>query len=363
MRPLMDPAERKRRKRIYNRHKQQIYRQNALSEINSLQQLVPELEAQLTALLKLRPSTSCLPWREVATALAAGKSESDEIHEKLVAKKNSNQVLLEAMVAWVAAQQGLQAPARCPVQKWRHISLPVASDARKLGLDWISRQMLYNTERILSLYMLPQAAAICGAFHLEDLGDNCMQYTLVDQVVHAAPLENHSRYVRARLANWLQGNLFTKHDTLELLDPHLVQEVDPRMMYIQSHGISKESHYYVLFREWHVSGDRVVFVGQNIHTDEALPVQTLTCNRTFWVVLDRLPSGATIQRMVLQRSQHFTSTGFVPLEEEARLWGLDLSDCTNSFDQAARFERDLRDIQYGLHRITWGSAETNMGAG
>ncbi|KDO24140.1 hypothetical protein SPRG_10567 [Saprolegnia parasitica CBS 223.65] len=353
MRRPVDPAERKRRKRIYNRQKQQIYRQNTLDEIRALQALVPELEAQLHALQQQQPPSTCLPWRDVALALHDGTQTSHADNSELIAKKSTNRTLLRAMVTWVATQRGLAATPRCTTPSWRHVTLLAAPDARKLGVDWITQHVLHNTDRILAQYGLPSTADVPGVLHLEGIQDECMQYTIVDQKTYPASLSAHAAFVRAKLASWLHGNLVGHRDALDLLDTNLVHEVDPRLLYIHSQSVAQGSSHYMLFRECHVSESRIVFVGQNIHDDEALPKQALTCNRTFWVVLDRCDDGRVTQRMVLQRSQHYTKDGFVSLDEEAHLWGCDLRHCTTDDEKAARFQSELTALQTKMHRLAW----------
>ncbi|KAH9080689.1 hypothetical protein Ae201684P_012830 [Aphanomyces euteiches] len=73
-------------------------------------------------------------------------------------------------------------------------------------------------------------------------------------------------------------------------------------------------------------------------------------NRKFWMQLVPLPSGQIVQRMLYVKSQLFTrSGGYVPLEDEARLWSIDLSHCKTDTEMEREFRHQgLQVIHLGL---------------
>ncbi|OQR90986.1 transmembrane protein [Thraustotheca clavata] len=353
MRTVLDPLERKRRKRLYNRKKQQLYRQNAIDEIKCLQEEAYRLEISLREALRNHCPPTCLPWRDVAIALADEQQLSQAKQQTLQEKKEKNEKLLASMVAWVNLQRGLGQSVPYPTHSWRNVTLMASPDTRKHGFDWISQQVLYNTDRMLYKFKFDtNATKAREEFIVDSESENCLEYIWIYHKAFKNTMSAHCDYVRTRLTRWLGGGLWSQNGCLQLLDTKLVGEIDPKMMYIQSNGYSKASSHYMLYRECTVSKDRVVFVGQNFHDDELFPTPSWMCNRTFWVVLDRIDENTILQRMILQRSQHFTKDGFVSLEEEAKLWGYNLDHKSN---KVINFQHNLTQLQKNIHTNAWGT--------
>ncbi|OQR81800.1 hypothetical protein THRCLA_11395 [Thraustotheca clavata] len=333
---MMDP---KLRKRLYIRQKQRLYRKKIVDEIEMLREQSMVLEKQV-AYMSAKKGTM-LSWENVAKGLEEDVLAAKQTECALKEKRKGYLDLIASMVKWIALQKGIQTSVALPVHTWRNVTLLAGETTRKLGFDWITKNVHYNTNRMLQQYDFPalNSPETILDFTVDMADLECLQYILRCQRELPIPLEYVVPAIREHViqflvrAQWNYEDLDMQEKTVEELD---VEDDDDTMTYT-SNTISDEEVINYLTREFHTE-NQVIFVGQNIHQDELLPKCKRQSNRTFWFILDRMEAFKTKLRVLYTTSHYFTSEGYVSLMDEAKYWGCDL-DAIPEAKQTAKFHQ------------------------
>ncbi|EQC32263.1 hypothetical protein, variant [Saprolegnia diclina VS20] len=357
--PTLDPVL---RKRLYIRYKQRAYRQKIVSEIEALQAEAAVLERHVA---RLTAKKQLLSWKDVAVGLKDDVVIARRSTTTLEAKRKAYLDVISAMAKWIAIQKGIQTPPSLR-PTWRNVTLVSNATSRKLGFDWITKNVHFHTDKMLETFKFPSPMAPKSLldFYVDAADAECLQYVLRCQQDLPIPLEYVVPAIRDNVVSFLIGALWNYEDRemqenfTEPLDMELLQEPDDRMRYTRNVLSGEESIYY-LTREFRTP-NRVTFVGQNIHEDELLPKSQRQCNRNFWFVLDRLGPAMTRLRVLYTTSHYFTANGYVSLDDEARYWGCDLST-THDTKKAAVFHRHATDVGTEFARL--GAQQIALGFG
>ncbi|CAK4080511.1 unnamed protein product [Aphanomyces euteiches] len=314
--------EAKLKKRQYNREKQRLFQARLVNQMVSLKDEVASLEAELRR-LKLEPvngsRSDALPWKEVATGLREETFRALHTNRQLRGKHQEQKELIEMLKAWVNIQTRHGATLSSPSRTWRNVTLLASSRSRSMGYEWITAHLYLNTEAVFQRYAFPsvQSEEISGDFDIDFANPDEIQYIWRYQKEVDLPLELVADSFRDHVWRTMMLGGFV------ILHTEVLDGMPDQMIYRHTITNPSETVNY-LGREYREEG-RVVFVGQNIHDDEILPSGSLQRNRMAWVVLERLAPCRTRARILHLNSHYFTKQGYVTMDEEAQLWGCDLS--------------------------------------
>ncbi|RHY00354.1 hypothetical protein DYB36_005705 [Aphanomyces astaci] len=323
--PLVDEDEaRILHKRRLTREKMQRYRKGIVRKSSTLRHQAVDLQREIERLLARQTTDKSpwlLSWADVARAL---RDDSD-------AARNTNGILRQLVLqqdreirtirSWVHGCQVL------PNSSWRNVSLLEHPQARKHGIDWITQHLYHNTDRVLEQYAF---AAVGSGVQIDDdtiidtSSPDCFQYVWRDQRDMDVPFDVAARALTLDFFHSLlaHGTPLTAIPT----DVETLNELGGTCRYKTSVGkFEQMNHLYRVFQ----SATRIVYVGQNIHHDPLYMdhARDNSSNRMTWVVLDKASATTTTLRKLTITSQGFRRDDgrMIPLDEEASLWGVDLS--------------------------------------
>ncbi|KAF0700840.1 Aste57867_8639 [Aphanomyces stellatus] len=151
-------SEKELQRRVYFRNKRRMYRKEEAAARMCLVEQVVTLTAHLSQLecadrrKHTAPSSakndSMLAWVHVARALLDDGRLRHAQHKALKAQVKAQRMLVREMKAWVISNGVLHSELGSRVPTWRDWTLPADAAARKLGKEWIIKQMYHNTDRI-----------------------------------------------------------------------------------------------------------------------------------------------------------------------------------------------------------------------
>ncbi|KAF0689672.1 Aste57867_18909 [Aphanomyces stellatus] len=338
-------------RRRYRTQKMQRYRKRLIERADRLKEQAATMEQEIADFMRRRRPrdlTMLLPWKEVAKAMADEREDVETDNEALAMQCRSRHETIEAMKQWAAAATTtfLMKTPRGHTQTWQHITLSAHPTTRLLGFDWITLHLYHHMDNVFRRYGFPSLAStdVVDDF-LVDMSDvDALQYIWRDQREVPYPLEAvRDLFVRSHFRKMLQGD---GAPTIPAAEHHVVADDDAvlasafhgSMQYV--HSRRKGEHVHYLAREFHET-DRCVFVAQNILDDERRRHDDTQCHRMDWFVLDRIGPARTKMRAVGTMSHMFTKDrSFVPLEDEALRWGLDLREAA-AVDWGDSVERRL----------------------
>ncbi|KAF0689674.1 Aste57867_18911 [Aphanomyces stellatus] len=357
------PDEGLMKRRLRERLKMQRYRKRLVDEAVVLRADVAQLERLVDEKMRRRRSRGSnalfLTWKEIAKSL---EDESELVKQDYRALKrhvDAQQAMALALKQWVAAS----APALLKgptghVQTWRQVTLCAHPASRARAFEWIAQQLHHNTDRMLQRCLFPATSSsdVIDDFLIDasNLDQHGLQYIWRDQRdvpysldavrdVYARP--HYIESVGTSDAAWAARDGIAQ-----------VVAADQQMLAANFDGSLRYGHdtmggralVHTLACEFN-EPNRCVFVAQNIHDDELLPNDAVRRNRMTWsveFVLERLGPHRTKIRSLNVMTQLFSKDGFVPLEEEALVWGLNV----HAIDDVASVERRVN--QHIQHMCT-----------
>ncbi|KAF0719750.1 Aste57867_822 [Aphanomyces stellatus] len=328
--------EKKLQQRAYIRQFMRTYRGKEKRELEGLKQQVLSLEAELARLVRDRKatepsedaatdeaSTMALKWKDVALALRDERAAIKSDHSLLHADTNAYHHLVQRMQQWVASYRTIPVALSGTLPSWRNTTLFADERARRLGKAWITQHLYHNAAAVFERHAFPPLASPeeYHDFNIEfaEEGDIAFEY------VHSRQFEEHLSYdvvcalYREHMCSMMLADGFgpveTKTEkevmaetTLHRMETKLAEQIN------------------LLCGVFHESSDKCVIVAQQIHDDEAFDHGQSQRHRIWMAEIHRLPNGGTKRRFVHRLSQAFTADGkIVPLNDEAKMWGCDLS--------------------------------------
>ncbi|RQM25225.1 hypothetical protein B5M09_000793 [Aphanomyces astaci] len=372
--PTLD-EDRDLRKKILSRRKQQRYRKRIVADNDGLRTHARDLERELHRLKVATKQCDLIPhvlsWQQVAKALMEERDISLESNASLKAKCQNYRNVVAQLAAWAQTVIGLPSQPRTDINTWRTVRLGTDPILRGTGIDWITRHLYHNTDAMLERYQF-SAFPPRGVYSEDDIdvtdsdGFRCIHRFQGDvaQTVDG-------------IAAALRGNIwkFLLVGMLSTMDPESIGGGSSAPSDIYRHTLNSSVESVNLVSREFTVGTRTTFVGEQVEDDEAWPTDgKRQRRRLIWIVLDRVTETQSKVRVLYMVSHSFTKHGYLPLEEEAKLWGCHLPPPSSSgfkysddaTANADAFKRHVEDVtsrfrQMGQQRLVHALAPHSHG--
>ncbi|CAK4646845.1 unnamed protein product [Aphanomyces euteiches] len=156
------------KKNMYQREKQAIYRRLDKMEIAFQRERVAVLEEILQvarANARGQSNSSVLSWQDIALALQESEEQSVERNTILKRRVQRSRAVLNGLKTWIftrltvskrdanAFDRHVKAYPSSSV--WRNVVLMQSPESRQIGMDWITKQLLYNADTTFQKYGFP----------------------------------------------------------------------------------------------------------------------------------------------------------------------------------------------------------------
>ncbi|KAH9194660.1 hypothetical protein AeNC1_003358 [Aphanomyces euteiches] len=321
----MAETEKKLRRRVYMRNMMKIYRDEFKKEMAYLREKEQQLEVQVQHLLQTRclggddDSSGALPWREVSQALKEEHDEAKAKREKLLTQVMTHRRVVDNMERWVAAQMTIPVSPTTPTSTWRNTTLLGDPTSRQLGKQWIMEQMFHNTDRVFQMYQFPAMDRAHDLYGLEAVPtpNGGFQYIHRRQFDLGHPLDMLLQLYKDTVYRFM---------TPDAVYHNNVAAEESNDTTLRTLHNSNGEVMHLLTRAFS-SGQRSVFVGQEILDDDLLPI-TKPKQRSRMIWFDIVPLSPTKCRLrcLYIYSNFFDNKGeSLPFEEEAKGWNFDPS--------------------------------------
>ncbi|KDO25360.1 hypothetical protein SPRG_20736 [Saprolegnia parasitica CBS 223.65] len=307
----MDDVAASERLRLRNRQKQKRHRDRHNAERDAL----------------LTEATSTLvPWTAIAAALAEEALEAEATRAALNTHRERLEKLsrsLASMVSTVARGVPMHA------EPWSSIALVAEPSARQLGLDWFTRHLHANTERMLQLSAFPCDGAVKDTI-VRDCGNGIADLLGRIQIEYGLSLERAHAALRGRI--WAELAGVNSACAVEPLDTDLIARIDHPscMSYLRSAISADESNFFVA-REV-ATRDRIVFAQGNFTQDALQPANLQWRPRMYWYILDRIGPHRTRLRAMLYNGPKIQAGTLVPWQRDTGLMNLAAAPDTDTLD-------------------------------
>ncbi|KAF0739183.1 hypothetical protein Ae201684P_012929 [Aphanomyces euteiches] len=322
-RPESPPPLQVIKKRMYMR----LYRVQNKKDTENLHEQVATLEEELEKLQAMkkasRPQTvsSALSWKDISQGLLESTDQANATNASLKQKLRQYRHLVQEMKRWVVANSApaMELPAYRP--SWRNVSLLSNPESRELGKNWIMQQMYHQIEGTFHQFGFPAWSPTTdnsfNVYHMDFQSSGCVVLS------HCVQTETDFTFdqIRAMYQQYLCSILMV--DCLyPMPDSTIVEETLTTTL----HRFSTPLERINLLCGEFFQDDRLVIVAQHIQEDDAIEPAFRQRHRSFWLEMTRLPNGRYLERTIHSMSTCFTPTeGYLSLDAEARLWGMDLS--------------------------------------
>ncbi|OQS03977.1 hypothetical protein THRCLA_03744 [Thraustotheca clavata] len=210
---------------------------------------------------------------------------------------------------------------------WVDTTLVADREARKHGMDWFSKHLYHNTDRMVQFADFPTDNKLSG-LKLVDTNDGGYNAIGRIQDTYNLPLKQVYEALQERIWSTLRGETFSAES--ECLDQDLTQSIDKDMLYRRSISSADEANYYIC-RVFH-SEDRIIFLMGNFSQDALQPKNRQWRSRMFWYILERTSPNTTRLRGILYNAPYIVDGKMVTWKDELTAAGLadpNLSDEDN----------------------------------
>ncbi|ETW05627.1 hypothetical protein, variant [Aphanomyces invadans] len=332
--PSVDPAaaqkalDKKMKQRLYIRKMMRIYRDEHRQCREYLIKRIDELSVQLAELVRRssvrKESSTMLSWRDVSHAIHEDLQACAGDNQGLESQVGAYRNLLGNMQRWVASCERVTESLSPAQPSWRLATLLADPQARRLGKAWITQHMYHNSGKMFQNFPPASPWEDVSAIDVSFEGD-LMYLTLQRQFVLPGPLHDVLEMYRHHLIDVMMPEHFENRDVQSL-----TETTDTTVLH---QAITPHTNEFMSFLggEFHDGPDKVMFVIQQIVDDET---QTKhhhhhrQRNRKFWVEMRPQPvGGGTYIRYIAICTQSLAQGRYFTLEEEASVFGLDLSTC------------------------------------
>ncbi|OQR85092.1 hypothetical protein ACHHYP_12284 [Achlya hypogyna] len=283
-------------KQLRGRLKQQRRHARDVAERDALRRQIYLLR-QFIARYKPQAATA-LPWKTVADALHEATAEAETENGQLRLRLRHLHDVSTSLSLWATAvERSHNIPDAAEPFGWRHHVVPSNTVARRLALDWFSKQLFYNTDRIMAYALFPTSSPVFD--HLDVACDDFLDSMVRIQVDVDLPLGTTLAITRANVWAYMQATDMPV--AFQVLDPTITQDIDPALLFARySRG---DDVNFAVMREF-VTANRVVFVSGNFRQDEANPTYGPWRSRLFWLTMDRLENDTTRLRVLNYNSPY-----------------------------------------------------------
>ncbi|CAK4664427.1 unnamed protein product [Aphanomyces euteiches] len=305
--------DKKVRRRMYFKKMRQIYRseekQERLYLINKIHELervaIPLQErARVREVDEDGETRTMLAWKDIALVMQEDVQLAVKNQMGLKSQVEDVKQLIWRMKNWVATNSVIRNALDCRVPTWRNVTLLAHPSSRKLGKEWITQQLYYNTDSIFHQYGFP--AVDSGEFI--DWDSQTISATSGDYTIYRRQAETQDTLDEA-VSHIDQTLLSVQGAYLRQKQEHASSTV------VEVEGNTKQFALVTPRREFvnllcgeFFSPGRCVFVLQQILDDEACPhAKFHQRNRMFWHDLQELPGGRTVVRSLAIHSLCFAN--------------------------------------------------------
>ncbi|KAF0697901.1 Aste57867_11433 [Aphanomyces stellatus] len=307
-------------RRQYFRDKKRAHRRKVAEaceaeeeEISRLQAIVDELERHSPTKAAANPSDgTSLSWSVVAGVFRANSSMSLASRRALHTQTTAHSVLAQTMEQFVLRNLSHTSPA-----SWKQpATLMVHPEARKLGKEWLTQRMYNHTDAALRCFPDDLSADADFAHFDADVSDGGITICRVRQDIWPGSVDDF----RTFFSHYAHFLLFRDPSNV------VVEHSSNTMLYRRTEDGSLVNFLQGTF----VEADRVVVVIRQIEADEAIAPASYRQQHHYmtWVEIRPLSPTHVTSRLLTVKSQHFFADGggFIPLDEQAALWGVTLVD-------------------------------------
>ncbi|KAF0686035.1 Aste57867_22129 [Aphanomyces stellatus] len=305
------------------------------------------------------PPSLQLSWEEVASAMAEMHNASATERRHLFAQTQTSRRLLPLLRAYAATRPIhtclVEDHETSPQLALGHVNVVAHPEARKQGLDWLSKVVYHNTDRMFARYHYPPTVAGRVSDAYFDFSSPAPPYVFVVRGHLDLPVSLSAAwslfqdgFVRKQSGHFTpdEAASIAKRFTVTRLDLDIRREITPEMWYLHHTPLGQEYGKKNLFRIFH-EPDRVIVAGQTIFHDELAPPPPTDTKHLVWYVLEQVPGeGRCRVRWMSMVSSTMTHDGFYSIDEEATKNGLDLSECPEDRKEA-RLTQHLAPIAAG----------------
>ncbi|CAK4085430.1 unnamed protein product [Aphanomyces euteiches] len=343
----MADNDKKARRRAYMRNMMKLYREEFKMEMAYLLDRQEQLETQVRQLMLARQQRlpdndvrCALPWREVSLALQEDAEVETKERESLRHQVSEYRRVIRDLERWVASHWSIKQTPSTTTTTWRNTTLFVNAKTRQLGKRWITEQMYHNAYRAFQLYQFPSMAEVHELHDLDIIptangGIDYIHRRQFDINVPASTLLTMYKEIIGRLMS-PTSNFHT-----ERTDEITEDGKDQTKLHTLVSSDGEVMHFLTGAFE---SGDRTIFVGQEILQDELIShPKGVRRSRMLWYEILPLTPTKTRLRCLYVFSQLSNHKGEpYPFEDEAKYWGFDVQsyspDC--QFPHFRQFVRE-----------------------
>ncbi|RHZ11591.1 hypothetical protein DYB37_009391 [Aphanomyces astaci] len=348
------------KRRPYIRSKMREYREKEKLELAYLRAHAQALDAELRHFTKQHQSTrskhqpsvlSPLSWQHVKDALHGARNAIEADRESLTNQVEDAQEVVREMTTWVAMHRRIPPRPNAATLTWQDVTLLANPTSRQLGKLWIAQQMYFNATNTFKQYGFPAVESTTSAPFLQAdciLNDDMWTYCSKNQFM-----------MDARLPFQLLLATFKQH----LCHTLLLARNDAEVTLRESEGptslhqtVTVDNEAINLLCGCFADEGRAMVVVTQIQQDEMWVHDLPQRHRIMMFELNRLGDGRTVMRMLHSLSQKHTSSGVLPLVDEAKFMGLDLSGIDSEALKMAKY-RHAR-LKYGQNLFHQTRAKT-----
>ncbi|OQS03974.1 hypothetical protein THRCLA_03743 [Thraustotheca clavata] len=326
------PRDKKLYQRERSRLKQQRYRRQYLEERS-------KLLCEVETLARLQSSYSKpivpVPWKEIAQCLKAELNDSMENLKTLRLKCLTLCQVSYIMSTWVKKT----IPMTNEGCTWTEVSLEIDPVSRRLGLDWFTKHLYYNTDRMVNICKFPSESPYIEAA-VVDCGNNLINFVGLIQNLYDMPL----RDTYAALHSTIWSDVDGKRSSY-ISQPLDNAALAPNILYRRLIRCPEESNFYVS-REFH-SDDRIVFVLGNIAQDATQPPNQRWRPRLFWYILEPFGENQTRLRVIRYNGPYVEKQQLITWQNDYDFGSI--GNCSNL--ENPQFKEYQRNTQAKLYRI------------
>ncbi|OQS05540.1 hypothetical protein THRCLA_02355 [Thraustotheca clavata] len=311
-----DVLSQKRRLQDYYKNKRR--RERYLTEKSELLAQLARARKTIDTFARRRNfSTSELPWKDIAGSLAQSCVESRLSLELLRQKYEQVYNISRCMYAWVGSMRSFQ-NVQISNDMCKATVLMGDPIARRLGLDWFTQHIYYNTNRMEQLCDFPSRGSVCDMTVVEQENGLCEIRGRI-QLECSMSMEDVYSHLQDKIWVELRGD--TQAVMSEILDEEIVKTIAPKMIYRRTALTADESKYYAA-REF-VTENRIVFAIGNFSQD-ALQPQNIQWRPRMYII-DRLSQNRSRIRSIIYNGPKVIEDKIMTWKDDMEESGVDLS--------------------------------------
>ncbi|RHY90167.1 hypothetical protein DYB35_005254 [Aphanomyces astaci] len=273
----MKATTRRLKKNMYQRQKQATYRRQDKLEIAFQRERVVVLEEMLDqARARLRgvvtsksSSSSILSWEDIALALREGEDAAVARNGQLRHQVHRGREVIEDLKVWLFTRIPVRIIPPFIIDKYApNVGLVQHADTRRIGVDWITKQLAHNATHAFQQYGFPSPESgetIDDYVYFYD-GDGLVAVQRIQYIVNQ-PLEVFYKVVTS--------DTFLGHENLNSHDPPINPAIHHRIH--DTHNSTIRTNF--VSRVAHIGLNCISFVGQHVNNDELFPTANLQRHR------------------------------------------------------------------------------------